>query len=350
MARSLSPDHKRSRHHSERERASGRDDRRESSREHRHDKHRDEKHVIPRSEEKRRVSSPDHRSRQTSSGARSDDRRPRSARRRSPEREGRRHGREEDGEPDLRPEPKRARGEPGAHDSGDEVMPKARSGRKEDAEGEARRGSGDRRSDGLADEEEPTKALVPVGTDDAEGGGTDLSSMAAMEAAQSALEAKEKAKAQPSFGLSGKLAEETNKVRGITLLFTEPPEARQPSMRWRLYVFKDGESFGDPLYIHRQTCYLFGRERKIADVPTDHPSCSKQHAVLQYRLTEKENKDFIMKSVVVPYIMDLGSTNGTYLNGQRIEAQRYYELLEKDTIKFGNSSREYVLLHEGSTN
>jgi hypothetical protein len=39
----------------------------------------------------------------------------------------------------------------------------------------------------------------------------------------------------------------------------------------------------DPLYVHRMSCYLFGRERKVADVPTDHPSCSKQHAVLQYR-------------------------------------------------------------------
>lgn len=28
---------------------------------------------------------------------------------------------------------------------------------------------------------------------------------------------------------------------GITLLFSEPPEARKPSERWRLYVFKDGE-------------------------------------------------------------------------------------------------------------
>ena len=44
-----------------------------------------------------------------------------------------------------------------------------------------------------------------------------------------------------------------------------------------------GEPFGEPLYIHRQSCYLFGRERRVADVPTDHPSCSKQHAVLQYR-------------------------------------------------------------------
>lgn len=35
----------------------------------------------------------------------------------------------------------------------------------------------------------------------------------------------------------------------------------------------------DPLYIHRQSAYVVGRERKIAHVPIDHPSCSKQHAV-----------------------------------------------------------------------
>ncbi len=46
---------------------------------------------------------------------------------------------------------------------------------------------------------------------------------------------------------------------------------------------KDVTCFVDPLYIHRQTCYLFGRERRVADIPTDHPSCSKQHAVIQYR-------------------------------------------------------------------
>lgn len=30
-------------------------------------------------------------------------------------------------------------------------------------------------------------------------------------------------------------------LAGVTLAFTEPPEARKPSTRWRLYVFKDGE-------------------------------------------------------------------------------------------------------------
>jgi smad nuclear-interacting protein 1 len=46
-------------------------------------------------------------------------------------------------------------------------------------------------------------------------------------------------------------------------------------------VFKNGEPQDQPLYIHRQSCYLLGRDRKIADLPVDHPSCSKQHAVLQ---------------------------------------------------------------------
>ncbi|CAK9198244.1 unnamed protein product [Sphagnum jensenii] len=174
----------------------------------------------------------------------------------------------------------------------------------------------------------------------------DLTKSTAAAAAASAPPPNEE---KPSFEYSGKLAAETNKVKGVTLQFTEPPEARKPSIRWRLYVFKDGEALNDPLYIHRQTCYLFGRERRVADIPTDHPSCSKQHAVIQYRLTEKEEPDGMIASKVRPYIMDLGSTNGTFLNGKRIDPQRYYELLETDTIKFGNSSREYVLLHEHST-
>ncbi|XP_010931810.1 uncharacterized protein [Elaeis guineensis] len=174
----------------------------------------------------------------------------------------------------------------------------------------------------------------------------DHDSVGKMNAAAESLEAKEKQK--PSFELSGKLAEETNRVRGVTLLFNEPPDARKPDVRWRLYVFKAGEVLNEPLYIHRQSCYLFGRERRVADIPTDHPSCSKQHAVLQYRLVEKEQPDGLMSKQVRPYVMDLGSTNGTFINDNRIEPQRYYEIFEKDTIKFGNSSREYVLLHENS--
>lgn len=137
-------------------------------------------------------------------------------------------------------------------------------------------------------------------------------------------------------------------MNGIVLKYNEPPEARPSKTRWRLYVFKKGEPMDDPLYIHRNSWYLFGRDRKIADIPTDHPSCSKQHAVLQYRLVEKEGEDGMMFETVRPYLMDLGSTNGTFINGDRLDPQRYYELLEKDLIKFGNSSRDFILLHDKS--
>lgn len=38
------------------------------------------------------------------------------------------------------------------------------------------------------------------------------------------------------------------------------------------------------LHIHRQSAYLIGRDRLVADIAIDHPSCSKQHAVIQCML------------------------------------------------------------------
>ncbi|XP_028282403.1 smad nuclear-interacting protein 1 [Parambassis ranga] len=154
-------------------------------------------------------------------------------------------------------------------------------------------------------------------------------------------------KEKPNFELSGALTEDTNTFRGVVIKYNEPPEARIPKRRWRLYPFKNDEPL-PVMYIHRQSAYLLGRQRKIADIAIDHPSCSKQHAVFQYRLTEFTRADGTTGRRVKPYIIDLASGNGTYLNNQRIESQRYYELKEKDVLKFGFSSREYVLLHEFS--
>jgi smad nuclear-interacting protein 1 len=153
-------------------------------------------------------------------------------------------------------------------------------------------------------------------------------------------EEEEVKKEEVNFEASGLLAKEDNQKNGVDLKFTLPPEARKPNKKWRLYVFKGGEQL-KLFHMHRNEAYLFGKDRKVADVPTDHETCSKQHAVLIYRH---------IKGKVTPYVMDLESTNGTFLNGERIEKARYYELREKDVLTFGRSQKEFVLLHAGSAN
>lgn len=149
-------------------------------------------------------------------------------------------------------------------------------------------------------------------------------------------------KEKPNFEASGLLAMEDNSKNGIPLKFTLPPEIRSPTTKWRLYIFAKGTEAPKIVHIHRQQGFLFGKDRRVVDIPTDHQTCSKQHAVLHYRLSPVDQ-------VVKPYIMDLESLNGTFLNGEKVEPARYYELKEKDMVKFAMSSREYVILHSAST-
>ncbi|KAF7299621.1 FHA domain-containing protein [Mycena chlorophos] len=159
-----------------------------------------------------------------------------------------------------------------------------------------------------------------------------------------------RSKAKPDFKASGLLAAETNTVRAANgdssvLKYNEPPEARKPVVGWRLYVFK-GEEQVELLHIHRQSAYLIGRDRIVADISVDHPSCSKQHAVIQYRFIQQKDQYGTSKGVIKPFIIDLESTNGTFVNGEQIPVSRYYELKASDVVKFGTSTREYVLLHD----
>lgn len=144
---------------------------------------------------------------------------------------------------------------------------------------------------------------------------------------------------EPNYNLSGALAKDTNTFKGVVIKYNEPPETHKPDQRWLLYPFKGDESF-EPIPIYRQSAFLLGRDRSIADIPIDHPSCSMQHAVIQFRK---------VKGKVNPYIIDLESTNKTKLNDEPIEPRRYYQLLERDGIKFGFSTREYVIMNENCT-
>lgn len=144
---------------------------------------------------------------------------------------------------------------------------------------------------------------------------------------------------EPNFKPTGKLYKGMITENGVELKWLEPRECKLPKEKWRLYIYKEGKQLGEPIKIYTKTYFLFGKDNRIVDIKIEHETCSKQHAVLCFR--EVENK-------VIPYIIDLKSTNGTKLNKKKIEDSRYYELREFDMIQFGESTREYILLHENS--
>ena len=110
-----------------------------------------------------------------------------------------------------------------------------------------------------------------------------------------------------------------------------------------MYVFKQKDLL-DTVYVHQRSAWLMGRDRAVTDMLLEHPSISKQHAVIQFRHITKNNEFGDKLSKVKPYLIDLDSANGTKLNGKKVEARRYVELVDGDVLAFGDSEREYVVM------
>ena len=65
----------------------------------------------------------------------------------------------------------------------------------------------------------------------------------------------------------------------------------------------------------------------------------RHHAVLQYKAFAEEGEQ--------PsgwYIFDLGSTHGTFVNRERIKDNHYVRIRVGYQIKFGSSTRTYIVL------
>ncbi|KAG5979114.1 hypothetical protein E4U55_005549 [Claviceps digitariae] len=160
----------------------------------------------------------------------------------------------------------------------------------------------------------------------------------------------EKPKEKPNFKTSGVLAAASNSITqadgtSIVLKYHEPSEARKPPPRdeWKLFIFK-GDDIVDTVDLGLRSCWLIGRETAVVDLPAEHPSISKQHAVIQFRYTEKRNEYGDKIGRVKPYLIDLESANGTILNHDKVPDSRYLELRDKDMVQFGHSTREYVIM------
>ncbi|KAF8295528.1 peptidyl-prolyl cis-trans isomerase [Trypanosoma cruzi] len=149
----------------------------------------------------------------------------------------------------------------------------------------------------------------------------------AKKAAPKVVELSEEAKTLPPHVRS---VTDPGKLNAQTPFFKCPPWAGLPAVACHLQCSRDGvplPSFG----LERFPFYLFGRSR-VCDYVLEHPSISSIHAVLVFH---GDQQCFVL--------MDLGSTNGTKLNGSRIEKKRPLPVPIGGCIQFGFSTRMYKL-------
>eukprot|EP00057_Strongylocentrotus_purpuratus_P001446 XP_001199058.2 PREDICTED: nuclear inhibitor of protein phosphatase 1 [Strongylocentrotus purpuratus] len=104
-----------------------------------------------------------------------------------------------------------------------------------------------------------------------------------------------------------------------------------------LDVMKDGKMI-EKMMVDEKNCYYFGRNSIVCNFILDHSSCSRVHAALLWH-----------KNLNRSFIVDLGSTHGTFLGSICLEIQKPQQIPVDSVIRFGASSRSYILREKPQT-
>lgn len=110
-----------------------------------------------------------------------------------------------------------------------------------------------------------------------------------------------------------------------------PTWAGKPPVGLHLDVLK-GEKLIQKLMIDEKKCYHFGRNAQMNDFCIDHASCSRVHSALVYH-----------KILNRPFLVDLGSTHGTFVGSLRLESYKPTQLPIGSNFHFGASTRMYII-------
>ncbi|KEG09941.1 Smad nuclear-interacting protein 1 [Trypanosoma grayi] len=151
---------------------------------------------------------------------------------------------------------------------------------------------------------------------------------------------------------------------------------------YNVRVLKDSQPVASYTAVSRRAVTLLGKDRAVNDIPLDHPSCSAQHAAFEVRfvyanaeelhqrvtallqdgcvdwgLSESVSKVCArVREMLVELgdgedawlmelqVVDLGSTNGTRLNGELLRPFVPATVIESDVLTFGFSTRSYVVV------
>ncbi|KAK3537691.1 hypothetical protein QTP70_017905 [Hemibagrus guttatus] len=123
------------------------------------------------------------------------------------------------------------------------------------------------------------------------------------------------------------------------LPYTEPPWAEVPGVSYTFELLKNGAIL-DTVPLTQQSYFVVGR-LPVCDISLEHPSISRYHAVVQYR--GKAGDTGVVGEELGFYIFDLGSTHGTFVNKNKIPPKTYIRLHVGHVLKFGGSTRLFIL-------
>ncbi|CAG9820793.1 unnamed protein product [Phaedon cochleariae] len=116
-----------------------------------------------------------------------------------------------------------------------------------------------------------------------------------------------------------------------------PNWAGKPPVGLHLDVLK-GDKLIQKLMIDEKKCYLFGRNTQMNDFCIDHASCSRVHSAFVWH-----------KHLNRAFLVDLGSTHGTFIGTLRLEAYKPTQLPIDSGFHFGASTRNYIIRERPQT-
>lgn len=120
----------------------------------------------------------------------------------------------------------------------------------------------------------------------------------------------------------------------IAIPYKEPPWGGICEDEYKCEVLKNG-TIVDSIKLDK-SYIVFGR-LPSCDVPMEHPSLSRHHAVLQFCTTTSEEREKGW------YLYDLDSTHGTWINKNKVYPKKYYRIRVGHVLKFGGSTRLHIL-------
>ena len=128
------------------------------------------------------------------------------------------------------------------------------------------------------------------------------------------------------------------KIRILTCESWIDAPSNLPEKQWFIFLFITTTTVVKYLSLLKERgCFplLFGKSSD-SDIQLKHGSCSEIHAKIRMK-TNEEGEEY-------PAIVYMGSAYGTFVDGKRLSVGKYQPLVDGSIIKFGESTRNYVIM------